>query len=45
MAEAVKEGDVFHHRDRQQERDSPEHFEKMKGGALWCNSGHFQCGD
>jgi len=41
MAEAVKEGDVFITVTGNKSVIRAEHFEKMKGGAIVCNSGHF----
>jgi len=40
MAEAVKEGDVYITVTNKSVIRG-EHFEKMKGGAIVCNSGHF----
>ncbi|OLC84178.1 MAG: adenosylhomocysteinase, partial [Acidobacteria bacterium 13_1_40CM_4_57_6] len=41
MAEAVKEGDVYITVTGNKSVIRAEHFEKMKGGAIVCNSGHF----
>jgi len=41
MAEAVKEGDVFITVTGNKNVIRQEHFEKMKSGAIVCNSGHF----
>src|SRR5213082_542966 len=41
MAEALKEGDVFITVTGNKSVIRAEHFEKMKGGAIICNSGHF----
>ena len=41
MAEALKEGDVFITVTGNKNVIRQEHFEKMKGGAIICNSGHF----
>jgi adenosylhomocysteinase len=41
MAEAVKEGDVFITVTGNKSVIRAEHFENMKGGAVVCNSGHF----
>ena len=41
MAEAVKEGDVFITVTGNKNVIRREHFEVMKGGAIICNSGHF----
>ena len=41
MAEALKEGDVFITVTGNKNVIRHEHFEKMKGGAIVCNSGHF----
>jgi adenosylhomocysteinase len=41
MAEAVKEGDVFITVTGNKSVIRSEHFEAMKGGAVVCNSGHF----
>ena len=41
MAEAVKEGDVYITVTGNKGVIRGEHFEKMKGGAIVCNSGHF----
>ena len=41
MAEALKEGDVFITVTGNKNVIRQEHFEKMKGGAIVCNSGHF----
>jgi adenosylhomocysteinase len=41
MAEAVKEGDVYITVTGNKNVIRGEHFEKMKGGAIVCNSGHF----
>jgi len=41
MAEAVKEGDVFITVTGNKSVIRQEHFEKMKSGAIVCNSGHF----
>jgi len=41
MAEAVKEGDVYITVTGNKSVIRGEHFEKMKGGAIVCNSGHF----
>jgi len=41
MAEAVKEGDVFITVTGNKNVVRAEHFEKMKSGAIVCNSGHF----
>src|SRR5580700_9807119 len=41
MNEAVKEGDVFITVTGNKSVIRAEHFEKMKGGAIVCNSGHF----
>src|SRR5881398_780798 len=41
MAEAVKEGDVFITVTGNKNVIRQEHFEMMKGGAIVCNSGHF----
>ena len=41
MAEAAKEGDVFITVTGNKHVIRQEHFEKMKGGAIVCNSGHF----
>ena len=41
MAEAVKEGDVFITVTGNKSVIRGEHFEAMKGGAVVCNSGHF----
>jgi len=41
MSEAVKEGDVFITVTGNKSVIRAEHFEKMKGGAIVCNSGHF----
>jgi adenosylhomocysteinase len=41
MAQAVKEGDVFITVTGNKSVIRGEHFEAMKGGAVVCNSGHF----
>ncbi len=41
MAEALKEGDVFITVTGNKNVIRQEHFEKMKGGVIVCNSGHF----
>jgi adenosylhomocysteinase len=41
MAEALKEGDVFITVTGNKNVIRQEHFENMKGGAIVCNSGHF----
>ena len=41
MAEALKEGDVFITVTGNKNVIRQEHFEMMKGGAIVCNSGHF----
>src|SRR6267154_1054704 len=41
MAEAVREGDVYITVTGNKSVIRAEHFEKMKGGAIVCNSGHF----
>src|SRR5437870_12357286 len=41
MAEAVKEGDVYITVTGNKNVIRGEHFEQMKGGAVVCNSGHF----
>ncbi len=41
MAEAVKEGDVYITVTGNKNVIRGEHFEHMKGGAIVCNSGHF----
>ncbi|HVH71461.1 MAG TPA: adenosylhomocysteinase [Candidatus Dormibacteraeota bacterium] len=41
MAEALKEGDVFITVTGNKNVIGHEHFEKMKSGAIICNSGHF----
>ena len=41
MAEAVKEGDIFITVTGNKSVLRAEHFEKMKDGAIVCNSGHF----
>ena len=41
MVEAVKEGDVFITVTGNKNVVRAEHFEKMKNGAIVCNSGHF----
>src|SRR5260370_1102678 len=41
MAEAVKEGDVYITVTGNKNVIRGEHFERMKGGAIVCNSGHF----
>ena len=41
MVEAVKEGDIFITVTGNKSVIRGEHFEKMKGGAIVCNSGHF----
>src|SRR6267378_450892 len=41
MAEAVKEGDVYITVTGNKNVLRGEHFEHMKGGAIVCNSGHF----
>jgi len=41
MAEAVKEGDVYITVTGNKSVIRGEHFEKMKSGAIVCNSGHF----
>src|SRR5437899_6886556 len=41
MAEAVKEGDGYITVTGNKSVIRAEHFEKMKGGAIVCNSGHF----
>src|SRR5213592_2076889 len=41
MAEAVKEGDVYITVTGNKNVIRQEHFEMMKGGAIVCNSGHF----
>jgi adenosylhomocysteinase len=41
MADAVKEGDVFITVTGNKNVIRREHFETMKGGAIVCNSGHF----
>ena len=41
MAEAVKEGDIYITVTGNKSVIRGEHFEKMKGGAIVCNSGHF----
>jgi len=41
MAEAVKEGDVFITVTGNKNVIRQEHFERMKGGVIVCNSGHF----
>ena len=41
MAEAAKEGDVFITVTGNKSVIRREHFEVMKGGAIVCNSGHF----
>src|SRR5258707_12811818 len=41
MAEAVKEGDVYITVTGNKSVIRSEHFEHMKGGAIVCNSGHF----
>jgi len=41
MAEALKEGDVFITVTGNKNVIRQEHFENMKGGAIICNSGHF----
>ena len=41
MAEAAKEGDVFITVTGNKNVIRREHFEVMKGGAIVCNSGHF----
>src|SRR5207302_1999217 len=41
MADAVKEGDVYITVTGNKSVIRGEHFEKMKGGAIVCNSGHF----
>ncbi len=41
MAEAVKEGDVYITVTGNKNVLRGEHFEQMKGGAIVCNSGHF----
>ncbi|GAC1702953.1 MAG: adenosylhomocysteinase [Candidatus Acidiferrum sp.] len=41
MAEAVKEGDIFITVTGNKNVIRSEHFEKMKSGAIVCNSGHF----
>jgi adenosylhomocysteinase len=41
MAEAVKQGDIFITVTGNKSVIRGEHFENMKGGAIVCNSGHF----
>jgi adenosylhomocysteinase len=41
MADAVKEGDIFITVTGNKSVMRAEHFEHMKGGAIICNSGHF----
>jgi adenosylhomocysteinase len=41
MAEAVKEGDIFITVTGNKNVIRAEHFERMKNGAVVCNSGHF----
>jgi adenosylhomocysteinase len=41
MAEAVKEGDIYITVTGNKNVIRGEHFEKMKSGAIVCNSGHF----
>jgi len=41
MSEALKEGDVYITVTGNKNVIRGEHFEKMKGGAIVCNSGHF----
>src|SRR5437867_8458146 len=41
MADAAKEGDVFITVTGNKNAIRAEHFEKMKSGAIVCNSGHF----
>src|SRR5712692_10626173 len=41
MAEAVKEGDIYITVTGNKNVLTAEHFEKMKDGAIVCNSGHF----
>lgn len=41
MSEAARQGDVFITVTGNKDVLAPEHFEKMKDGAVLCNSGHF----
>ena len=43
MSEAASEGDIFVTVTGCDAVITPEHFEKMKDGAICCNAGHFDC--